>query len=234
VYFRWQLVVADEVAVGLFFLDFGSKSSFQRSCKLISSGVARFVGAWGGYSQWPPVTEIVTLQKMTLIGFHFTWLLNFKFVEHRKSIASFKIFIPPPPPPPPKGPGRRPGGGPRGPPPGRRPGPFGGGGGGGGINILNEAIDFLCSTNLKLRSHVKWNPINVIFWRVTISVTGGHCEYPPQAPTNLATPLDMSLHDLWNDDLLPKSRKNSPTATSSATTNCHLKYTENLYCFNVT
>lgn len=37
--------MADEVAVGLFFLDFGSKSSFQRSCKLISSGVARFVGA---------------------------------------------------------------------------------------------------------------------------------------------------------------------------------------------
>ena len=33
---------------------------------------------------------------MTFIGFPFTWLLNFKFVEHRKSIASLKIFIPPP------------------------------------------------------------------------------------------------------------------------------------------
>lgn len=62
-----------------------------------------------------------------------------------------------------------------------------------------------------------------------ISVTGGHCEYRPQAAQ-----LDRSLHDLWNYDLLPKPRKNSPTATSSATTNCHLTYTVNLYCFNVT
>jgi hypothetical protein len=67
-----------------------------------------------------------------------------------------------------------------------------------------------------------------------ISVTGGHCEYPPQAPTNLAAPLDMSLHDLLNYDLLPKLKKNSPIAISSATTNCYLKYTVNLYCFNVT
>jgi len=62
----------------------------------MDNGRTRFFDAWGWYSQWPPITEIINLQKMAFIGFPFTWLLNFKFVEHRKSIASLKIFIAPP------------------------------------------------------------------------------------------------------------------------------------------
>jgi hypothetical protein len=59
------------------------------------------------------------------------------------------------------------------------------------MNILNENIDFMHSTNIKLLSQIKRNLINNYdSSKFIISVTGDHCHYSLQAPNFGFRPLN--------------------------------------------
>jgi hypothetical protein len=78
---------------------------------------------------------------------------------------------------------------------------------GGKINIINEKIDSLSSTNFKLLSPIKLNSItNYDFFKSIVSATGGHCDYSPRVPKNLATPLDLIKYLITIKDWYHKTR----------------------------
>jgi hypothetical protein len=70
--------------------------------------------------------------------------------------------------------------------------------------MLKKKTSFLRSTNFKLLSR-KRKFINCDYPSSSWFVTGGHCDYLPQAPKNLATPLSMVnewllvMGHFWND-----------------------------------
>jgi hypothetical protein len=52
----------------------------------VANGVATFIGAQGGSSQWPPLSEIMNFKKpKPLIEFPFIWLNNITHVERKES-----------------------------------------------------------------------------------------------------------------------------------------------------
>jgi len=59
-----------------------------------TSGIARFHGSWGEWSQSPPSTKIIYFQKITsIVKFLLVWLNNLQYVECRKSNFVITVFI---------------------------------------------------------------------------------------------------------------------------------------------
>jgi hypothetical protein len=66
---------------------------------------------------------------------------------------------------------------------------------GGKINILNEKINFLCSTNFKFLRQIKENSINNCeFLNFIIIFSGSPCYCLPKASENLAMPGPVILY----------------------------------------
>jgi len=59
-----------------------------------TSGIARFHGSWGEWSQSPPSTKIMYFQKiMSIVKFLLAWHNNLQYVECRESNFVITVFI---------------------------------------------------------------------------------------------------------------------------------------------